>query len=114
VTPCPMCISRPRELSKPQCMLHSHPTALPSPPPHTHPTPHTHTHTPNRHTPLPYTPQDYSDALSHVHFKAEGDVEFKALLFIPARAPWDFYDNIQRPKTSGGKWMWRGGGRYLS
>jgi len=29
-------------------------------------------------------------------------VEFKALLFVPQRAPWDFYDNIQRPKTSGG------------
>lgn len=46
--------------------------------------------------------KDYDDALSRVHFKAEGDVEFKALLFIPQRAPWDFYDNIQRPKTSGG------------
>ncbi len=54
--------------------------------------------------------QDYEDALSRVHFKAEGDVEFKALLFIPQRAPWDFYDNIQRPKTSGGKSgrIWRG------
>jgi hypothetical protein len=39
--------------------------------------------------------QDYDDALNRIHFKAEGDVEFKALLFIPKRAPWDFYDNIQ-------------------
>lgn len=46
--------------------------------------------------------KDWEDALSRVHFKAEGDVEFKALLFVPQRAPWDFYDNIQRPKTSGG------------
>jgi HSP90 family molecular chaperone len=46
--------------------------------------------------------QDWEDSLSRVHFKAEGDVEFKALLFIPQRAPYDFYDNIQRPKTSGG------------
>lgn len=29
-------------------------------------------------------------------------MEFKALLFVPQRAPWDFYDNIQRPKASGG------------
>lgn len=43
--------------------------------------------------------QDYDDALSHIHFKAEGDVEFKALMFVPKRAPWDFYDNIQRPKS---------------
>ena len=28
-------------------------------------------------------PQDYDDPLGWVHFKAEGDVEFKALLFIP-------------------------------
>lgn len=46
--------------------------------------------------------KDWEDSLSRVHFKAEGDVEFKALLFIPQRAPYDFYDNIQRPKTSGG------------
>nr|QBB20008.1 heat shock protein hsp90B [Ettlia sp. YC001] len=42
--------------------------------------------------------KDYDDALTNIHFKAEGDVEFKALMFIPKRAPWDFYDNIQRPK----------------
>lgn len=27
--------------------------------------------------------QDSGDALGWVHFKAEGDVEFRALLFIP-------------------------------
>eukprot|EP00879_Flechtneria_rotunda_P006822 GHRR01007166.1.p1 GENE.GHRR01007166.1~~GHRR01007166.1.p1 ORF type:complete len:676 (+),score=237.26 GHRR01007166.1:233-2260(+) len=42
--------------------------------------------------------KDWDDSLTHIHFKAEGDVEFKALLFIPKHAPWDFYDNIQRPK----------------
>ena len=33
------------------------------------------------------------DPLSYSHFKAEGDVEFKAILFIPERPPHDFYDN---------------------
>eukprot|EP00878_Enallax_costatus_P000207 GHUV01000266.1.p1 GENE.GHUV01000266.1~~GHUV01000266.1.p1 ORF type:complete len:827 (+),score=175.61 GHUV01000266.1:179-2659(+) len=43
--------------------------------------------------------KDYEEPLSNIHFKAEGDVEFKSLMFIPKRAPWDFYDSIQRPKT---------------
>ena len=33
------------------------------------------------------------DPLSYSHFKADGDVEFKAILFIPERPPHDFYDN---------------------
>lgn len=32
------------------------------------------------------------EALTWVHFKAEGDVEFTALLFIPKEAPFQFYD----------------------
>eukprot|EP00798_Chlamydomonas_sp_ICE-L_P027680 gene27680-7322_t len=36
--------------------------------------------------------KDYSDALDWSHFKAEGDVEFKSVLFIPKTAPFDFYD----------------------
>jgi heat shock protein 90kDa beta len=31
--------------------------------------------------------------LTYSHFKAEGDVEFKAILFIPESAPSDMYDN---------------------
>merc|ERR1712216_464217 len=31
--------------------------------------------------------------LSYTHFKAEGDVEFKAILFIPEAAPSDMFDN---------------------
>jgi heat shock protein beta len=33
-----------------------------------------------------------------VHFKAEGDVEFKSLLFVPKNAPWDFYDKYYEKK----------------
>jgi len=31
--------------------------------------------------------------LSKVHFKAEGQIEFSSLLFIPKKAPYGFYDN---------------------
>jgi heat shock protein beta len=31
--------------------------------------------------------------LAYTHFKAEGDVEFKAILFIPEIAPSDMFDN---------------------
>jgi len=33
------------------------------------------------------------DYLSKVHFKAEGQIEFSSLLFIPKTAPYGFYDN---------------------
>jgi heat shock protein 90kDa beta len=35
------------------------------------------------------------DPLRHIHFRGEGDVEFKALLFVPKKAPWDYYDQLQ-------------------
>ena len=64
----------------------------PCPPP-THPTTHTHTHT-HTHTPArspthppTHPPQDYEDPSGWVHFKAEGDVEFKALVFLPKARP---------------------------
>ena len=33
---------------------------------------------------------EYEAPLSHVHFKAEGDVEFRALLYVPDKAPPNF------------------------
>ena len=33
------------------------------------------------------------EPLAYSHFKAEGDVEFKAILYIPERPPADYYDN---------------------
>ena len=33
---------------------------------------------------------EYEKPLSHVHFRAEGDVEFRALLYVPERAPPNF------------------------
>lgn len=32
------------------------------------------------------------NALTWSHFKAEGDVEFRAIIFIPGQAPFQFYD----------------------
>ena len=34
---------------------------------------------------------DYNKPLRVIHFSAEGQVSFKALLYIPAKAPYDFY-----------------------
>merc|ERR1711871_216274 len=33
------------------------------------------------------------EPLAYSHFKAEGDVEFKAILYIPPTAPYDLFDN---------------------
>jgi len=33
---------------------------------------------------------EYEEPMSHVHFKAEGDVEFRALLYVPDKAPPNF------------------------
>eukprot|EP00903_Cladosiphon_okamuranus_P010270 g9724.t1 len=35
---------------------------------------------------------DTSDAATWIHFKAEGEVEFKSILFAPSKAPHDMYD----------------------
>jgi heat shock protein 90kDa beta len=40
--------------------------------------------------------KDGTDPLSWTHFRAEGDVDFKAMLFIPAKAPQDFLKNAVR------------------
>lgn len=33
--------------------------------------------------------KDYDDPINWIHFKAEGDLEFTSLLYIPKRAPHD-------------------------
>ncbi|KAJ1613703.1 heat shock protein 90 [Cryptosporidium canis] len=35
---------------------------------------------------------DYSEPLRHLHFSAEGEIEFKSLLFIPSHPPFDMFD----------------------
>lgn len=46
-------------------------------------------------------PQDYADALNHVHFRAEGDVEFRSILYIPSVSPYDFYDKYYEKAQHG-------------
>lgn len=47
--------------------------------------------------------KDYGDALTWTHFKAEGDVEFRAVLYVPKQSPYDFYDKYYEASTKGVK-----------
>lgn len=42
---------------------------------------------------------DYEKPLAHVHFRAEGDVEFRTLLYIPERAPPNFLNDYYGNKA---------------
>lgn len=33
--------------------------------------------------------KDYLEPLSHIHFTAEGEIDFKSILFVPKKAPMD-------------------------
>jgi heat shock protein beta len=40
------------------------------------------------------------EALSYTHFKAEGEIEFSSLLYIPGSAPFGMYDNYYTSKSA--------------
>jgi heat shock protein beta len=44
--------------------------------------------------------RDWQPPLAHVHFKAEGDLDFRALAFLPKTAPYDFYEKYHEPSSS--------------
>jgi heat shock protein beta len=37
--------------------------------------------------------KDYLDPLAYTHFNAEGEIEFKSILYLPKKAPFDMMDN---------------------
>jgi len=37
--------------------------------------------------------KEYDDPLSYIHFNAEGEVDFKSIMFIPGHAPQNLYEN---------------------
>lgn len=43
--------------------------------------------------------KDTSDPLTWSHFKAEGDVDFTGLVFVPERAPYDQFDKFYEKKS---------------
>jgi hypothetical protein len=43
---------------------------------------------------------DTEKFLAHAHFKAEGDVEFRALLYVPERAPYNFLNDYYGSRVS--------------
>ena len=38
--------------------------------------------------------------MEHIHFRAEGEVDFKSILFIPKRAPYDMFENYHGKSSS--------------
>ncbi len=42
---------------------------------------------------------DYDEHLDVIHFAIEGQVEFKGILYIPKRAPFDIFDNNKKPNN---------------
>merc|ERR1719203_1563628 len=42
---------------------------------------------------------DYLDPLAYTHFNAEGEIEFKSILYLPKKAPFDMMDNYWQKKS---------------
>merc|ERR1712127_27457 len=43
--------------------------------------------------------KDYLDPLAYTHFNAEGEIEFKPILFLPKKAPFDMMDNYHTKRS---------------
>merc|ERR1712232_769954 len=43
--------------------------------------------------------KDYLDPLAYTHFNAEGEIEFKSILFLPKKAPFGMMDNYWTKKS---------------
>merc|ERR1712210_378348 len=43
--------------------------------------------------------KDYLDPMGYTHFNAEGEIEFKSILYLPKKAPFDMMDNYWQKKS---------------
>ena len=43
--------------------------------------------------------KEFMDPLAHLHFSIEGDIEFKAILFMPGMAPFDQQDWMRKSRS---------------
>merc|ERR1712196_137427 len=43
--------------------------------------------------------KDYLDPLAYTHFNAEGEIEFKSILYLPKKVPFDMMDNYWSKKS---------------
>jgi len=44
--------------------------------------------------------KDFGEPLTHTHFSAEGEVEFKSILYIPKEAPYDLYQDYYKKQNN--------------
>ncbi|EOD30127.1 hypothetical protein EMIHUDRAFT_449776 [Emiliania huxleyi CCMP1516] len=44
--------------------------------------------------------KDVGEPLTHTHFSAEGEVEFKSILYIPKEAPYDLYNDYYKKQSN--------------
>ena len=49
---------------------------------------------------LPTSSAPAGEPLTHTHFSAEGEVEFKSILYIPKEAPYDLYQDYYKKQNN--------------